>query len=123
MEKWRNLPGIDTAAFTLFCHDVHGLKEGFLSFCVTFVMESCSCVCLLVVPRLLGLTLRHFAPVCCCHRVSWARGRLAFAQEAVHASLPRAQETQWQQQTGAEGRSVRQKKDGTRGSGVTLARH
>ena len=34
--------------------------------------------------RLFGLTLRPSAPVCCCHRVSWARGRLAFAQEAVH---------------------------------------
>ena len=47
--------------------------------------------CLAVLPtcyllhdsRLLGLTLRSSAPVCCCHRVCWARGRLAFAQEAV----------------------------------------
>ena len=30
--------------------------------------------------RLLGLTLRPSAPVCCCHRVSWARGRPALAQ-------------------------------------------
>ena len=36
--------------------------------------------------RLLGLTLRPSAPVCCCHPVSWARGRLAFAQEAVRVS-------------------------------------
>ena len=33
--------------------------------------------------RLLSLTLRPSAPVCCCHGVSWTRGRLAFAQEAV----------------------------------------
>ena len=74
---------LTTTAFTLFCHDVHGLKEGFLSFFVTFVMESCSRVCLLVVSRLLGLTLYHFTPVCSCHRDSLTRGRLAFSQEAV----------------------------------------
>ena len=33
--------------------------------------------------RPLGLTLRLSTPVCCCHRVSWTRGRLALAQEAV----------------------------------------
>ena len=33
--------------------------------------------------RLLDLTLRLSAPVCCCHRDSWTRGRLALAQEAV----------------------------------------
>ena len=33
--------------------------------------------------RLLGLTLRPSAPVCCCHRLFRARGRLASAQEAV----------------------------------------
>ena len=37
--------------------------------------------------RLLGLTLRHYAPVFRCHRVSWTRGRLALAQEAVRVSL------------------------------------
>ena len=65
---------LSTAAFTLFCHDVHGLKEGFLSFFVTFVMDSCSRVCLLVVSRFLGLTLRLY---------SLTRGRLAIVQEAV----------------------------------------
>ena len=42
------------------------------------VIVSCSRVCLLVVSRLLGLTLRLFAPVCSCHRDSltrWARSR------------------------------------------------
>ena len=39
--------------------------------------------CLLDVSRLFGLTLRPSAPVCCCHRDSLTRGRLAFAQEAV----------------------------------------
>ena len=33
--------------------------------------------------HLLGLTPRPSAPVSCCHQVSWTRGRLAFAQEAV----------------------------------------
>ena len=50
---------------------------------VTFVLLSCSRVCLLDVSRLLGLTLRHSAPVCSCHRDSLTRWRLAFAQEAV----------------------------------------
>ena len=45
--------------------------------------SSCSRVCLLHDSRLLGLILRPSAPVFCCHRVSWTRGRLAFAQEAV----------------------------------------
>ena len=34
----------------------------------------------------LGLTLRSSAPVFCCHRFSWARVRLALAQEAVRVS-------------------------------------
>ena len=76
---------LSTGAFTLFCHDVHGFTEDFLSF-VTFVFVSCSHVCLLVVSRLLGLTLRHFAPVCSCHQDSLTRGRLAFEQEAVRVS-------------------------------------
>ena len=33
--------------------------------------------------RLLGLTPRPSALVCCCHRASWTRGRLAFVREAV----------------------------------------
>ena len=46
--------------------------------------------CLAVLPTryLFGLTLRPSAPVCCCDRVSWARGRLAFAQEAVRCPPP-----------------------------------
>ena len=76
---------LSTGVFTLFCHDVHGFTEEFLSF-VTFVFVSCSHVCLLVVSRLLGLTLRRFAPVCSCHRDSLTRGKLAFEQEAVRVS-------------------------------------
>ena len=66
-----------------FCHDVHGFTEEFHSFFVTFVLVSYSSVCLLVVSRLLGLTLRLFAPVCSCHRDSLTRWRLAIVQEAV----------------------------------------
>ena len=44
--------------------------------------------CLLDVSRLLGLTLRPSAPVCCCHRDSLTRGMLAFAQEAVLGPPP-----------------------------------
>ena len=73
---------LSTEAFTLFCHDVHGFTEDFLPF-VNFMIVSCSRVCLLVVSRLLGLTLRHFAPVCSCHRDSLTRWRLAIVQEAV----------------------------------------
>ena len=82
---------LSTGAFTLFCHDVHGFTEtshhsqDFLSF-VTFVFVSCSRVCLLVVSRLLGLTLRPSAPVCCCHRASLTRWRLAFEQEAARVA-------------------------------------
>ena len=62
---------------------VHGIKEDLLSPSVTFVLLSCPRVCLLDVSRLLGLTLRLSAPVCCCHRDSLTRGRLAVVQEAV----------------------------------------
>ena len=55
---------LSTVAFTLFCHVVHGIKEGLFSFFVTFVLLSCSRACLLDVSRLLGLTLRLSAPVC-----------------------------------------------------------
>ena len=79
---------LSTGAFTLFCHDVHGFTEDFLSF-VTFVFVSCSRVCLLVVSRLLGLTLRPSAPVCCCHRASLTRWRLAFQQEGLELLLLR----------------------------------
>ena len=52
--------------------------------------------CLVVLPtrclvddsRLLGLTLRPSAPVCCCHLDSFRR--LAFAQEAVRGPPPLA---------------------------------
>ena len=74
---------LSTEVVTWFCHDVHSIKKGFLSFFVTFVMESSSRVCLLVVSRLLGQTLRHFTPVCSCHRDSLTRVRLAIVQEAV----------------------------------------
>ena len=70
-------------AFTLFCHDVHGLKESFSLILCHFGIVSCSRVCLLVVSRLLALTLRPSAPVCSCHRHSLTRGRLAIVQEAV----------------------------------------
>ena len=50
-----------------------------LLFClVVFPMR-----CLLDDSRPFGLTLRPSALVCCCHRDSLTRGRLAFAQEAV----------------------------------------
>ena len=68
---------LSTGAFTLFCHDFHGFNEGLLSFL------SCPRVCLLDVSRLLGLTLRPSAPVCCCHRDSLTRGKLAVVQDAV----------------------------------------
>ena len=74
---------LSTGAFTLFYHVVHGIKEDLISLFVTFVLLSCSRVCLLGVSRLLGLTLRPSALVCCCHRDSLARGRLAIVQEAV----------------------------------------
>ena len=38
---------------------------------------------ILDVSRLLGLTLRPSAPVCCCHQDSLTRWRLALAQEAA----------------------------------------
>ena len=37
--------------------------------------------------RPFGLTLRPSVLVCCGHRVSWARGRLAFEQESVRVSF------------------------------------
>ena len=47
---------------------------------------SCSRVCLLDVSRLLSLTLRRSDPVCCCHRDSLTRWRLASSQEAVRVA-------------------------------------
>ena len=46
-------------------------------------MESCSRVCLPVVSRLLGLTLRPSAPVCSCHRDSLTCWRLALAKNTT----------------------------------------
>ena len=93
---------LSSGAFTLFCHvydgtmdsslSVHACllpphvrKNVFSSF-VILVLLSCSRVCLLDVSRLLGLTLRHSAPVCCCHRDSLTRWRVAFAQEDVRVA-------------------------------------
>ena len=84
MVKWRILPGIDHCGPSLlFCHDVHGLKEGFLSSLSLLRGNLAPRVCLLVVSRLHGLTLRHFAPVCSCHLDSLTSWRLVIAQEAV----------------------------------------
>ena len=59
------------------------MGELFFSSFVILVLLSCSRVGLLDVSRLLGLTLRHSAPVCSCHRDSLTRWRLAFAHEAA----------------------------------------
>ena len=94
---------LSTAAFALFCHVFDGIMDSSLSVhaCllpphvrkyvlsssfVTVVLLSCSRVCLLDVSRLLGLTLRHSALVCSCHRDSLTRWRLSFAQEAVRVA-------------------------------------
>ena len=74
---------LSTGAFTVLCHVFNGIKEDLLSSFVTFVLVSCPRICLLDVSCLLGLTLLHSAPVCCCHWDSLTRGRLAFEQEAV----------------------------------------
>ena len=74
---------LSTRDFTLFCHVFDGLIGVLFSLFVTFVLLSCSRVCLLDVSRLLGLTLRHAASVCSCHRDSPTRWRLALAQGAV----------------------------------------
>ena len=69
-------------------------SQGTIAFClhtlrttVQTVFPSCAPVCprgsLLDGSRLLGLTLRHSAPVCCCHQDSLTRWRLAFAQPRV----------------------------------------
>ena len=71
----------------MFCHVVHGIKEDLISTFVTFVLFSCSRVCLLDVSRLLGLTLRPSAPFCCCHWDSLTRGWLAIVQEAERVSF------------------------------------
>ena len=77
-EIWWELP---IGAFTLFCH----VFMVSMKVCSPFFL-SCPRVCLLDVSCLLGLTLRPSAHVCCCHRDSLTRGRLAFEQEAVRVS-------------------------------------
>ena len=77
------VPESATGDFALFCHLVHGFKEDYISFFVTFVLVSCSRVCLLDVSRPHGLTLRLFAPVCSCPRASLTRLRLEIVQESV----------------------------------------
>ena len=83
MAKWRNLPGVVHWGLHVVLPRVHGIKEHVLSPSVTFVPMSCPRVCLFDVSRLLGLTLRPSAPVCCCHRDSLARERLAIVQVPV----------------------------------------
>ena len=58
-------------------------KEDDLLFTLPRYLQTCH---LFRDSRFLGLTLRPSAPVFRCHRVSWACGRLAFAQEAVRVS-------------------------------------
>ena len=72
-----------TGDFTLFCHVFDSRIGSFILPLCHFRVLSCSRVCLLDVSRLLGLTLRHSAPVCSCHGDSLTRWRLAFAQEAA----------------------------------------
>ena len=79
ISKWRNLPGVVHLGLHVvlpWCSWFHGNFSLF----VTFGIVSCSRVCLLVVSRLLGLTLRPFASVCSCHWDSLTRGRLAIQQ-------------------------------------------
>ena len=78
------LPNADDILFVRSCSLANVLPPRFPS----FLIVSCLRVCPFGVSCLLGLTLRPSAPVCCCHRVSWTRGRLAFAQEAVRCPPP-----------------------------------
>ena len=82
---WRKLPGGSRRGFHVAVLRILVLFEGlplslFFLFFFFFVLPT---RCLLDVSRLLGLTLRPSAPVCCCHWDSLTRGTLAFAQEAV----------------------------------------
>ena len=85
MAKWRNLPGVVHWGLHVVLTRGPWYQGRFNPF-VTFVLLSCSSVCLFDVSCLLGLTLRHFAPVCSCHRDSLTRWRLALVQEAVRVS-------------------------------------
>ena len=82
MAKWRNLPGVVHWGHHVVLPRFQGFYEGLLFF--SFVVLPTHC--LLDVSCLVGLTLRHFAPVCCCHQDSLTRGRLAFEQEVVRVS-------------------------------------
>ena len=59
---------------------------------IALVCLRCS---LLDVSRLLGLTLRPSAPVCCCHQDSLTRWRLVLAQEAARVASSSSREF-WQ---------------------------
>ena len=78
MAKWRNLPGVVHWCFHVVVPHASNFFAGFL-----FFLLSCLRVCLLDVSRLPGLTLRHFALVCRCHRDSLTLWRLAIAHEAA----------------------------------------
>ena len=75
-------PLLSTGVFTLFCHVFMASKKMF-SPPMSLVLLTCSRVCPLDVSRLLGLTLRSSAPVCCCHRDPLSGGKLTTVQEAV----------------------------------------
>ena len=83
MAKWRNRPVVVHRGLHVVLPCVSWFQGRLYLLLCHFVLVSCSRVCLLDVSRLRGLTLRHFAPVCSCHRDSLTRGRLAIVQEAV----------------------------------------
>ena len=84
-QRGENCQAIADAAFTLvFPHCGLLPIEDDILFALPRYLPTCHLFC---DSRLLGLTLRHYAPVFRCHRVSWTRGRLALAQEAVRVSL------------------------------------
>ena len=80
-----NCQVVCAVAFTSLCHAFWFSLQGCSLYCFS-VFVFLPTRCLLEVSRLIGLTLRPSAPVCCCHRDSFTRGRLAFAQEAVRVS-------------------------------------
>ena len=85
MAKWRKLPGRGRRGFYVaWLRILVFFKRRLLSFFVFLVVLPTRC--LLDVSRLLGLTLRPSAPVCCCHWDSLTRWRPVFVQEAVRVS-------------------------------------
>ena len=86
MAKGRNLPGVVHQGLHVDLPRVLGVKEDLIYTFITFVLFSCPRVCLLDVSCLLGPALRPSAPVCCCHRDSLTRWRLALEEEAVRVS-------------------------------------